>query len=65
MMVTPFRQEQLSLPITHARFSSAIDHRRLQRTPRRPDLSLEPGTSCYKFILLRPKISARPQCRYD
>jgi hypothetical protein len=85
MMLTPHRQERLSLPITHATVSQAQPVTVSQAQPvtvsqpqpvtvsqpepvtvsqpepintiaAAPDpVSLEPGTSCYKFILLRPK----------
>jgi hypothetical protein len=77
MMLTPHRQERLSLPITHATVSQAQPVTVSQPQPvtvsqpqpvtvsqpepintiaAAPDpVSLEPGTSCYKFILLRPK----------
>jgi hypothetical protein len=60
MMVTPHRQERLSLPITHATVSQAQPITVSQPQPITPiattpePVSLEPGTSCYKFILLRP-----------
>jgi hypothetical protein len=60
MMVTPHRQERLSLPITHATVSQAQAITVSQPQPTTPiatapePVSLEPGTSCYKFILLRP-----------
>jgi hypothetical protein len=65
MMLTPHRQERLSLPITHATVSQAQLITVSQPIPTiaeaptiaaAPDpVSFEPGTSCYKFILLRPK----------
>jgi hypothetical protein len=61
MMLTPHRQEPLSLPITHATVSQVQPITVSQPQPittiaEAPDpVSLEPGTSCYKFILLRPK----------
>jgi hypothetical protein len=69
MMLTPHRQERLSLPITHATVSQAQPVTVSQPQPvtvSQPEpintiaaaphpVSLEPGTSCYKFILLRPK----------
>jgi hypothetical protein len=61
MMLTPHRQERLSLPIAHATVSQAQPITVSQPQPittiaEAPDpVSLEPGTSCYKFILLRPK----------
>jgi hypothetical protein len=60
MMVTPHRQERLSLPITRATVSQAQPITVSQPQPITPiattpePVSLEPGTSCYKFILLRP-----------
>jgi len=51
--LTACRQEQLSLPITHAAVSQARSTTAIAPTPN--PFSLEPGASCYKFILLRPK----------
>jgi hypothetical protein len=51
-LLTACRQEQLSLPITHA----ASQPRSAVEASARPVSSgPEPGTSCYSFILLRPR----------
>ncbi len=55
MILTPYRQERLSLPITHAAVSQAHIRSTPPIAPAPNPFSLEPGTSCYKFILLRPK----------
>jgi hypothetical protein len=52
-MLTGCGQEQLSLPITHAAVSQPQSATAI--APETNPLSLEPGTSCYKFMLLRPK----------
>jgi hypothetical protein len=52
-MLTACRQEQLSLPITHAAVSQPQSAATIAPTP--TPLHFEPGTSCYSFILLRPK----------
>jgi hypothetical protein len=52
-MLTACRQEQLSLPITHAAVSQGQSATTIAPAP--DPFSLEPGANCYKFILLRPK----------
>jgi hypothetical protein len=52
-MLTACRQEQLSLPVTHAAVSQPQSARAIAPAPN--PFSLEPGASCYQFILLRPK----------
>jgi hypothetical protein len=52
-MLTACRQEQLSLPVTHAAVSQPQSTIAIAPAPN--PFSLEPGASCYKFILLRPK----------
>jgi hypothetical protein len=52
-MLTACRQEQLSLPITHAAVSQAESTTAIAPAPN--PFTLEPGASCYQFILLRPK----------
>jgi hypothetical protein len=52
-MLTACRQEQLSLPITHAAVSQPSSATAVPPEPN--PFSLQPGVSCYSFILLRPK----------
>ena len=52
-MLTACGQEQLSLPITHAAVSQPQSTTAM--APAADPFSLEPGASCYKFMLLRPK----------
>ena len=52
-MLTACRQEQLSLPVTHAAVSQPQATPAIASAPN--PISLEPGASCYKFILLRPQ----------
>ena len=52
-MLTGCRQEQLSLPVTHAAVSQPQSATAIAAESN--PLSLEPGASCYKFMLLRPK----------
>src|ERR1700678_3098038 len=54
-MLTACRQEQLSLPITHAAVSEPQSATVLAPVPQSARLEPEPGSSCYSFTLLRPK----------
>jgi hypothetical protein len=53
IMLTACRQQQLSLPVTHAAMSQGSD----SATPRSPQEVYQPAASqsCYSYILLRPK----------
>jgi hypothetical protein len=53
LTLTACRQERLSLPITHAAVSQPQST--ATTAPMPAPLHFEPGTSCYSFILLRPK----------
>jgi hypothetical protein len=50
LTLTACRQEQLSLPVTHAAVSEPA-----VLAPRPEGSQPEPGSSCYSFTLLRPK----------
>ncbi len=52
LTLTACRQEQLSLPVTHAAVSEPAV---LAALPEPPRVGPEPGSSCYAFTLLRPK----------
>jgi hypothetical protein len=52
LMLTACRQEQLSLPVTHAAVSEPVV---LAPLPEDSQAEPEPGSSCYSFTLLRPK----------
>jgi hypothetical protein len=53
-MLTACRQEQLSLPVTHA--AVAQPQSPVATAPPQPSQAgPEPGSSCYSFTLLRPK----------
>jgi hypothetical protein len=53
-MLTACRQEQLSLPVTHA--AVAQPQAPVATAPPQPSQAgPEPGSSCYSFTLLRPK----------
>jgi hypothetical protein len=52
LMLTGCRQEQLSLPVTHAAVSEPAV---LAPLPEGSQAKPEPGSSCYSFTLLRPK----------
>jgi hypothetical protein len=54
-MLTACRQEQLSLPVTHAAVSQPDGPAVVAPEPTPSPFNLEPGSSCYSFILLRPK----------
>ena len=55
-MLTACRQEQLSLPVTHAAVAQPQSVcRRRTTTPASFRPGPEPGSSCYSFTLLRPK----------
>jgi hypothetical protein len=54
-MLTACRQEQLSLPITHAAVSEPQPPAAVAPVPQPSLVEPEPGSSCYSFILLRPK----------
>jgi hypothetical protein len=52
-MLTACRQEQLSLPVTHA--AVAQPQSAVVPPPQPSQAGPEPGSSCYSFTLLRPK----------
>jgi hypothetical protein len=54
-MLTACRQEQLSLPITHAAVSEPQSAKAIAPVPKSARVEPEPGSSCYSFTLLRPK----------
>jgi hypothetical protein len=54
-MLTACRQEQLSLPVTHAAVSQPDAPTAVAPEPTPSRFNLEPGSSCYSFILLRPR----------
>jgi hypothetical protein len=56
-MLTACRQNELSLPITHAAVSQPQSAAALAPAQNPPHFETgpEPGASCYSFILLRPK----------
>ncbi len=54
-MLTACRQEQLSLPITHAAVSQPQTVAATAPEPQPARVALDPGSSCYSFTLLRPK----------
>jgi hypothetical protein len=54
-MLTACRQEQLSLPVTHAAVSQPDAPTVVAPEPTPSRFNLEPGSSCYSFILLRPR----------
>jgi hypothetical protein len=54
-MLTGCRQEQLSLPVTHAAVSRPPAPAAIPPAPQPASLEPEPGSSCYTFTLLRPK----------
>jgi hypothetical protein len=54
-MLAGCQQEQLSLPITHAAVSAPQSAIAIEPMPHLPHFEPEPGSSCYAFILLRPK----------
>ena len=70
MMVTPYRQERLSLPITHAAESQAqpITNPKRNRSPRlhQPPtlLASSPAPAAINLSFCAPKTSARLLCRY-
>ncbi len=55
LMLTACRQEQLSLPVTHAAVSEPQSAEALAPLPQPSQVEPEPGSSCYSFTLLRPK----------
>jgi hypothetical protein len=54
-MLTACRQEQLSLPVTHAAVAQPQSAVAIAPSPEPPQAGPEPGSSCYSFTLLRPK----------
>ena len=54
-MLTACRQEQLSLPVTHAAVAQPQSAAAIEPSPQPPQAGPEPGSSCYAFTLLRPK----------
>jgi hypothetical protein len=54
-MLTACRQEQLSLPVTHAAVAQLQSPVSTAPPPQPSQAGLEPGSSCYSFTLLRPK----------
>ncbi len=54
-MLTACRQEQLSLPVTHAAVSQPQPPAAIAPPPQPSQAGPEPGSSCYSFTLLRPK----------
>ncbi len=54
-MLTACRQEQLSLPVTHAAVSERQPLAAMAPSPQPSAVGPEPGSSCYGFTLLRPK----------
>ncbi len=54
-MLTACRQEQLSLPVTHAAVSQPQPPAAIAPPPQPSSIGPEPGSSCYAFTLLRPK----------
>jgi len=56
-MLTACRQDELSLPITHAAVTQPQSAAPIAPAPEpvRFETGPEPGASCYSFILLRPK----------
>jgi hypothetical protein len=52
LTLTACRQEELSLPVTHAAVSEPVV---LAPLPDPSRVEPEPGSSCYSFTLLRPK----------
>jgi hypothetical protein len=53
LLLTSCRQDQLSLPITHA--ASTQEDRAEIRPTSEPVYQLPPSESCYSYILLRPR----------
>jgi len=54
-MLTACRQEQLSLPVTHAAVAQQQSAAAIPPPPQPSSIGPEPGSSCYSFTLLRPK----------
>ena len=54
-MLTACRQEQLSLPVTHAAVAQLQSPVSTAPPPQPSQAGPEPGSSCYSFTLLRPK----------
>ena len=54
-MLTACRQEQLSLPVTHAAVAQPQSSIAIAPPPQPSQAGPEPGSSCYSFTLLRPK----------
>jgi hypothetical protein len=54
-MLTACRQEQLSLPVTHAAVAQPQSPIATVPPPQPSQAGPEPGSSCYSFTLLRPK----------
>jgi hypothetical protein len=54
-MLTACRQEQLSLPVTHAAVAQPQSPVATAPPPQPSQAGPEPGSSCYSFTLLRPK----------
>jgi hypothetical protein len=54
-MLTACRQEQLSLPVTHAAVAQSQSVVAVAPLPQPSQAGPEPGSSCYSFTLLRPK----------
>ncbi len=52
-LLTGCRQDQLTLPVTHAAVEQAQPQTAIRRTPQPGGLA--PGSSCFAFIPLRPK----------
>ena len=53
LLLTGCREEQLTLPVTHAAMSQPQPETEMPRTPRKGEL--KPGSSCFSFIPLRPR----------